>query len=356
MEDPSTSLGMTRRTRDDKGNSMRIIADLQLHSKFSRAVSKEMTIPNLALWAKKKGIGLIATGDWTHPKWFMEIERDLEEVGNGLLRLKSTASGALSARGDEYSYATALSASGNKNFLDPLLAKGLPSIHEDSAKLGKRSAKILSPSAIRPHVAYTIEFYPEEGKYHYTGHRACNVRLTPEETRRFGKTCSVCGKPLTEGVMQRVETLSSLHADGKPVRTEENIGLYKKPIDGISVLGTYSKAFPKRPPFVMLVPLREIISECIGSPVASPKVSVKYDLLLEVFGTEFAVLLSVLKEEIERIVGPRIAEGIEKVRTGDIVIDPGYDGVFGVVKLWKDDEEKPLIDATKVQLGLLEQK
>jgi PHP family Zn ribbon phosphoesterase len=202
-------------------------------------------------------------------------------------------------------------------------------------------------------IAYTIEFYPEEGKYHYTGHRACNVRLTPEETRAQGTTCSVCGKPLTEGVMQRVETLSAYHAAGKPVRTEGTIGLYKKPIEGLCVQGTYSSLFPDRPPFVMLVPLREIISECIGSPVASPKVSVKYDALLDAFGTEFAVLLKISKEEIEKIAGLRIAEGIEKVRTGDIVIDPGYDGVFGVVKLWKDAEEKPLVDATKVQLGLL---
>ncbi|MBI5614407.1 hypothetical protein HY947_05760 [Candidatus Gottesmanbacteria bacterium] len=226
---------------------------------------------------------------------------------------------------------------------------------KQSVVSNQSSAKLKAESReLKATIAYTIEFYPEEGKYHYTGHRTCNVRLTPEETRKKGKTCSVCGKPLTEGVMQRVETLASLHAEGKPVRTEETIGLYKKSIDGIAVLGTYSTVFPDRPPFVMLVPLREIISECIGSPVASPKVSVKYDALLDAFGTEFAVLLSISKEEIGKIAGPRIAEGIEKVRTGNIVIDPGYDGVFGVVKLWKDDEEKPLVDTKKVQLGLLE--
>src|SRR3989344_8525878 len=68
---------------------MHIIADLQLHSKYSRAVSPQMTIPNIALWARRKGIGLVATGDWTHPMWFSEIQRDLEEMGNGLLRLKT---------------------------------------------------------------------------------------------------------------------------------------------------------------------------------------------------------------------------------------------------------------------------
>ena len=70
---------------------MQVIADLQLHSRFSRAVSKEMTIPNIALWARRKGIGLVATGDWTHPMWFREIERDLEEMGNGLLKLRKPA-------------------------------------------------------------------------------------------------------------------------------------------------------------------------------------------------------------------------------------------------------------------------
>jgi len=67
---------------------MHVIADLQLHSRFSRAVSSHMTIPNIAVWAKRKGIGLVATGDWTHPIWFREIERELEEMGNGLLKLK----------------------------------------------------------------------------------------------------------------------------------------------------------------------------------------------------------------------------------------------------------------------------
>lgn len=114
-----------------------------------------------------------------------------------------------------------------------------------------------------------------------------------------------------------------------------------------------SKAFPNRPPFVMLVPLQEIISECIGSPVASPKVQGPYTTLTDALGGEFSVLLHSTMDEITKIAGDRVAQGIDKVRRGDLVIDPGYDGVFGVVKLWREGEEKPLVDASKEQLSLL---
>ena len=114
-----------------------------------------------------------------------------------------------------------------------------------------------------------------------------------------------------------------------------------------------SKAFPNRPPFVMFVPLQEIISECIGSPVASPKVQGPYSALTDALRGEFNVLLRSTMDEITKIAGERIAQGIDKVRRGDLVIDPGYDGVFGVVKLWREGEEKPLVDTSKEQLQLL---
>lgn len=116
---------------------------------------------------------------------------------------------------------------------------------------------------------------------------------------------------------------------------------------------TQSHAFPKRPGFVMLVPLQEIIAECIGSPVASPKVQIPYTKLTDAFGGEFPVLLEARLEDIAKTVGDRIATGIEKVRRGDLIVDPGYDGVFGVVKLWREGEEKPLVDSSKEQLRLL---
>ena len=113
-----------------------------------------------------------------------------------------------------------------------------------------------------------------------------------------------------------------------------------------------SKAFPKRPPYVSLVPLAEIISECLGSPVASPKVGTPYRQLTDALDSEFGVLLRAAHADIAKIAGERVAVGVDKVRNGDIVIDPGYDGVFGVVKLWREGEQKPLVDASREQLSI----
>ena len=115
---------------------------------------------------------------------------------------------------------------------------------------------------------------------------------------------------------------------------------------------TARKTFPNRPPFVMLVQLQEMIAECIGSPVASPKVQGPYMKLTDELGSEFKVLLEASLSEISKVAGERIAVGVDKVRRGDLVIDPGYDGVFGIVKLWKEGEEKPLVDKTKEQLSI----
>jgi len=521
---------------------MHIIADLQLHSKYARAVSKEMTIPNIALWAKRKGIGLVATGDWTHPLWMREIKANLEEMGNGLLSLcaevasknldpdfsfsreKPLADIGSSRRSQSES---GQNFSGSPHASDPLflLATEVSCIYSQNGKvrrvhtliwvpsiasadkiskemtqqgcnlmsdgrpiIGLTSIQVaelvftIEPKALiipahawtpwfsvygslggfdsleeafgpfakdiyaietglssnpamnwrikeldhrsivsfsdahsgpklgreatvfdvpelnyeaiymaikggvevasknldpdfsfsrekpladigssrrsqsesgqnfsgspRPKIAYTIEFYPEEGKYHYTGHRACNIRLSPEETKKKGVTCPVCGKPLTQGVMQRVEELAGRsEADLNIVTVEVQLSNGNK----AQMIG--SKAFPKRPPFVMLVPLVEIIAEAVGSPVASTRVQPVYQKLTDTFD-EFSLLLSIPVSEIRKVAGDRIAAGIEKVRKGDIVIDPGYDGVFGVVKIWKEGEEKPLLDASKEQLAM----
>lgn len=196
-------------------------------------------------------------------------------------------------------------------------------------------------------IAYTIEFYPEEGKYHYSGHRACNIRWGPKEIEKNGTMCPVCGKPLTQGVEQRVGELAG--------RSEEELQLTNLPINQftntkVRMIG--SRVYPKRPPFVMLVPLQEILAECLGSPVASPKVQTPYRQLTDALGGEFAVLLRASHGDIAKIAGERVAVGVDKVRSGDIVIDPGYDGVFGVVKLWREGEQKPLIDASREQLSI----
>jgi PHP family Zn ribbon phosphoesterase len=207
---------------------------------------------------------------------------------------------------------------------------------------------VRSPQTDKPSIAYTIEFYPEEGKYHFTGHRACNIRYGSDETKTKGVTCPVCGKPLTQGVVQRVEELSNrsetdLKLEAVNLQLNEN---------GPEIKMTKSLAFPNRPPFVMLVPLQEIISEAIGSPVTSKKTQFHYQNLTDKLGSEFNVLLHTRKEQIAEFSNPEIAEGVEKVRTGDITIDPGYDGVFGVVKIWKSEKDKALVDKSKEQLSM----
>lgn len=264
-----------------------------------------------------------------------------------------------------YEAITTRTGNGGQNLFDPLRAgqsnigtslQSTDGTGSDSpvVKHGKRSAQILSPVAseqngsLKSNIAYTIEFYPEEGKYHYTGHRACNIRWGPDETRKNGTQCPVCGKTLTQGVMQRVGELMG--------RSEKDLELSVVGCtlsdDGPEVVMTRSNAFPNRPPFVMLVPLQEIIHEAIGSPVLSKKTQAVYTKLIEVFGNEFTVLLHTKKEYIAEVAGERVAEGIEKVRTGNIVIDPGYDGVFGIVKIWKKDGDKGLVDESKQQIGL----
>jgi PHP family Zn ribbon phosphoesterase len=444
---------------------MHVIADLQLHSRFSRAVSKEMTLPNMAAWAKRKGIGLLATGDWTHPMWFREIERDLEEMGNGLLKLKSDPSGPpfllasevssiytqngkgrrvhtliwvpsiasarkisqeMTKRGCNllsdgrpiiplstihvaelvfsvepkalvfpahvwtpwfstygsmsgfqsieeaygefakhvYAVETGLSSNPAMNWqIKELDSRSIVSFSDahSGPKMGREATvfdltelsydtvyRAISGGFRDDKIAYTIEFYPEEGKYHFSGHRSCNIRWGPADTKKNGTTCPVCGKGLTQGVVQRVEELSG-RSEGDLRLTVTQSPLIEK---GPNIAMTKSNAFPDRPPFTMLVPLQEIISECIGSPVVGRKTQTQYQVLTEHFGSEFAVLLHSSKENIAAVAGEKIAMGIEKVRTGDIVVDPGYDGVFGVVKIWQDGEAEGLVDKSKEQLGL----
>ena len=494
---------------------MQIIADLQLHSRFSRAVSQQMTIPNIAWWAGRKGIGLVATGDWTHPLWFREIQANLEETGKGLLKLKeklevrsekldeevrnwkldkthptsphfllATEVSCIYSQGGKvrrihtlvwvptivaadkinkemtrqgcnlmsdgrpiigltsiqlaelvlsiepkaliipahawtpwfslygsmsgfdsikeafgpfakniYAIETGLSSDPAMNWrvkdLDNRSIISFSDAHS-GPKLGREATVFELPElsyeniykaisqntqntqkvrmsenqnirksdisespthrhsefseSSEPHIAYTLEFYPEEGKYHYTGHRLCNIRQSPDETKKKGTTCPVCGKPLTVGVMHRVEDLAS--------RNVQDLKLAKVKIEGTLVEGTRSVTFPHRPPYVMLVPLQEIIAEAVGSPVTSPKVQGPYQQLTDTFNGEFHVLLKTPISEITKLMGGKIAQGIDKVRSGDIVIEPGFDGVFGVVKIWKEGEEKPLLDSSKEQLSI----
>jgi len=476
---------------------MQIIADLHIHSKYSRAVSQKMEILEIACWAKKKGIDLVATGDWTHPLWLREIKANLEEDGTGLLRLKRAAEVAhcralrsptknfvaadrpsqtganyvkqnfcglpaplfllsteisliysqagkqrrihnlvlapsiavaekinqelmrkganlasdgrpiigLSAQElvelvlgidenclvipahiwtpwfslfgsmsgfdslDEcfgkmskyiYGIETGLSSSPEMNWrikeLDNRSILSFSDAHS-GPKLGRETTvfQIKAQSAKRKaqnynkkiktfsyqdvalaikndpngdfEVGYTLEFYPEEGKYHYTGHRHCQVRQSPEETKKLGRICPVCGKPLTVGVMHRVEQLAAqlLKTEDLRLKNDEN--------------GVRWISYQNRPPYVTLVPLLEILGEALESTPTSLKVQNEYENLTAKFEGEFGVLLKAKVDEIAKITGEKIAEGILRVRSGQVLIEPGYDGVFGKVKIWKEGKD-----------------
>jgi len=171
-------------------------------------------------------------------------------------------------------------------------------------------------------IGYTIEFYPEEGKYHYTGHRNCNVTQRPSETKKNGDTCSVCKKELTIGVMHRVDELADNEMDNFIKEIDAYGTVWMKDKNGI------------RPPYVNLVPLLEILSEALNSGVSSQAVQNAYDNLISQFGSEHEILLRSPLEKIQTLAGVTIAEGIQKVRERNIHINPGYDNTYGVVEIW----------------------
>ena len=405
---------------------MRIIADLHLHSKYSRAVSPQMTLPTIAEWAVKKGIDLVGTGDFTHPMWFRELREGLKEAGNGIYQVENTkflltteVSCIYSDKGkgrrvhlliifpklsDVEKFNQDLTANGANLFSDgrPIMGLSLKRVaqialnvnprvilipahawtpwfgiygansgydsldeaFEDLAKyisavetglssnpamnwrmeelanrqivsfsdahspqkIGREATVFevenLSFEEIRKlNIAHTIEFYPEEGKYHFTGHRKCDVIYSPNEAREKGTICPVCGRSLTPGVMSRVESLGK-----NEIQTETEK-------DKFGVRWIFPKG-RKRPGYVMIVPLLEILAEACGVGVGSQKVINNYQLIINNCGSEFKILLETPIEKIQKVAGGKVAEAIAKVRSGDIAIEPGYDGVFGKVKVW----------------------
>jgi uncharacterized protein (TIGR00375 family) len=160
---------------------------------------------------------------------------------------------------------------------------------------------------------YTIEFFPEEGKYHYDGHRKCGICFSPKETIKNNYLCPVCNAPLTIGVMHRVEILAD---------REEGI------------------IPPSAIPFYNLVPLDEIIASAIGQEPETVKVKEIYNKMIYRFGNEFNILLKEKIEDIREVFNERIAEGIERVRNKKITLFPGYDGEYGKVKIFEDEEKK----------------
>lgn len=188
-------------------------------------------------------------------------------------------------------------------------------------------------------IGYTIEFYPEEGKYHYTGHRLCKISYSPDEDRNKGTICPVCKRPLTVGVMHRIEELANSPENNfKPEQDKFGVIWMKDP-KGL------------RPPYVSLVPLLEVLSESLHAGASTGTVVTMFDRLVKHFGSEHEVLFRVPIVDIKNVAGDRVAAGIEKVRARNIKIIPGFDGEYGKVEIWnaQDEAEKKL---SKKQLGL----
>ena len=167
-------------------------------------------------------------------------------------------------------------------------------------------------------VAYTVEFYPEEGKYHYSGHRKCGVRFSPEDTLRMGTRCPSCGRPLTLGVLHQVQEASAVMSNAI--------------IDGEGFI----RSSRGRPPFLRLVPLADIIAETLGRGPASKGVQQEYLRVVRELGGELRALAHAGDADLESVAGERLAQAILKARMGDVMVDPGYDGLYGTVRVWSE--------------------
>ena len=411
---------------------MEFIADFHIHSRFSRATSRDMDVKHLAEWAKLKGITLMGTGDFTHHLWLEELKAYLEDLGNGLFKyqdiyfiLTSEISSIYSKKGKTYrvhnlifspSFKTTEKINDRLGRLGNLASDGRPILGLDAQELARivfdidencmivpghiwtpwfsvfgsmsgfdriedcfedQTPKIFaletglssdpamnwrlsaldrftlisnsdshSPSKIgreanvfncdldyktirevlktkdKKRFLYTIEFFPEEGKYHFDGHRLCGVRFSPKETRQHAGKCPKCGKPLTIGVMNRVEQLADRPEGFNP---------------------------PNSIPFKNMIPFDEIIAEAKGVGKASVSVERDYRSLVAKFGTEFNILLKAKKEELLKNLPPKIAEGVLRVRESKVNIKAGYDGEYGEISIFDENENR---DKNEEQLSL----
>ncbi len=407
---------------------MRFIADFHIHSKYSRATSKNMDLENLDKWARIKGIKVLGTGDFTHPEWLKNLKEKLEPAESGLFKLKSGSDtrfiltseisciysknnkvrkihiivfspsfeicekintqlgwiGNLKSDGrpilgldakelakivlnvsqdcfivpahlwtpwfsifgsksgfdsieecfedyTKYIYAgeTGLSSDPEMNRrisnLDKITLISNSDAHSPQ-KIGREAnvfnAELSYPAIIEAikskdpqKFLYTIEFFPQEGKYHYDGHRVCDIRLSPKESKKYNNICPNCGKPLTLGVLNRVEELADRPTNFKP----------KGAI-----------------PFKSLIPLEEIIANALAQGTGTKRVNQKYQNLIKEFGSEFEILLNTSEENLKRVTLAEVAEGIIRVRQGRVSLEPGYDGVYGKIKIFSQQEQKKL--------------
>jgi DNA helicase-2/ATP-dependent DNA helicase PcrA len=415
-------------------------ADLHVHSKFSRATSRDCDLEHLALWALKKGIAVVATGDFTHPGWFAEIREKLVPAEPGLFRLRpdveqevarqvnrpvdsgvrfileveistiykkdgrtrkvhhliyvpeleqaQRVSQSLARIGNLNSDGRPILGLDSRNLLEITLQAGdgayLVPAHiwtpwfavlgsksgfdtiehcygdlspevfaletglssdppmnwrlsgldrfalisnsdaHSPAKLGREACVFDTPldyfamrDALKTGHGYggTVEFFPEEGKYHLDGHRKCEVCLEPEESRRHGGLCPKCGKPLTLGVMYRVVELADRPENPEPLPA-------------------------RAAKFRSLIPLAEVLAEILGVGPQTKTVAQKYEDLLTRLGPELFILDRAPLQEIARASSPLLAEAIRRMRQGRVIRQGGYDGEYGVIRLFTDDELK----------------
>jgi len=162
-------------------------------------------------------------------------------------------------------------------------------------------------------IKYSIEFYPEEGMYHYDGHRACGISFSPDKTKKNKGICPVCKKSLVVGVLNRVEEL----ADRPVAYMPDNVPGYKK-----------------------LVGLYKIIADALNiKSKQSNKVLTVYNELIKNGGSEFNILIDLSLDELKNFTEPIIVEGIKRVRQGKLQIDPGFDGQYGQIKIFNEKEK-----------------
>jgi len=408
---------------------MKFVADFHLHSKYSRATSRDMDLENLDKWAKIKGIKVLGSGDFTHDIWLKELKEKLEPAEPGLLKLKNPESETRFILTSEISciyskknrvrkihivifapsFETVEKINAHLGWIGNLSADGRPILGLDAKELVKivlnisenclvvpahlmtpwfslfgsksgfdsleecfekysryiyagetglsanplmlwrmpdgcritlisnsdahspahigREANVFDTEISYPAIIeaiktknpqkflYTIEFFPEEGKYHYDGHRLCGISLSPAESKKYNNICPNCGRPLTIGVLNRVEQLADRPEGFKP---ENAI------------------------PFKSLIPLEEIIADALGQGIGTIEVEKEYKNLIEKFGNEFNVLIDAPRQELEIVTLPEIAEGIIRVREGKVFITPGYDGVYGKIRIFSRGEQKTL--------------
>ena len=165
-------------------------------------------------------------------------------------------------------------------------------------------------------IAYTVEFYPEEGKYHFDGHRNCGVSQSPAETRESGEACPVCGRTLTVGVLHRVEALCSPNAAPSP------------DADG------FVRSIEGRPPFLRLLPLEELLASVLGVGRKSKRVQMQYAKLCRELGSELNVLVHAGQADLEAVTSETVAQAVLNARTGRVSVEPGFDGQYGRVRVW----------------------